>query len=149
LEEEHKLITRFVLDVAGPATLGDIAGPYAPWPVVLISLIVLFLGIPLIEALVYMALKWGNFKRSFKDAFLVNLITTLVGFGLLAVQPYLPNRNVLSRPDSFLVVAFILSILIEGAVLLRLRRHSTGHTGLVAIAANVVSYAGLYLLTIS
>ena len=143
----HRRRSVVLLDVIGPAVLVDLAGPSLP--VIVIGLLVLFLGIPLIEAVVYMAFKWGNFKRSYKDAFLVNLITTLVGFGLLVVQPNLQRGNVLSQPQGFLVVAFGLSVLIEGAVLLRLKRHPARRTWLVAIASNVVSYAGLLLLTIA
>ena len=143
----HRRRSVVLLDVIGPAVLIDLAGPSLP--VVVIGLLVLFLGIPLIEAVVYMAFKWGNFKRSYKDAFLVNLITTLVGFGLLVVQPNLQRGNVLSQPSGFLGVAFVLSVLIEGAVLLRLKRHPARRTWLVAIVSNVVSYAGLFLLTIA
>jgi hypothetical protein len=143
----HRRRSVVLLDVIGPAVLVDVAGPSLP--VIVIGLLVLFLGIPLIEAGVYMAFKWGNFKRSYKDAFLVNLITTLVGFGLLVVQPNLQRGNVLSQPAGFLVVAFGLSVLIEGAVLLRLKRHPARLTWLVAIVSNIVSYAGLFLLTIA
>jgi hypothetical protein len=143
----HRRHSVVLLDVIGPAVLVDLAGPSLP--VIVIGLLVLFLGIPLIEAAVYMAFKWGNFKRSYTDAFLVNLITTIVGFGLLVVQPNLQRGNVLSQPGGFLVVAFVLSVLIEGAVLLRLKRHPARRTWLVAIVSNVVSYAGLLLLTIA
>ena len=143
----HRRRSVVLLDVIGPAVLVDVAGPSLP--VIIIGLIVLFLGIPLIEAGVYMAFKWGNFKRSYTDAFLVNLITTIVGFGLLVVQPNLQRGNLLSQPQGFLVVAFGVSVLIEGAVLLRLKRHPARRTWLVTIVSNVVSYAGLLLLTIA
>lgn len=139
----HQRRSVVLLDVIGPAVLVDLAGPSLP--IVIIGLIVLFLGIPLIEAVVYMAFKWGNFKRSYKDAFLVNLITTIVGFILIAVQPSLSRGNALNTPSGFLMVAFGLSVLIEGAVLLRLKRHPARQTWLVAIASNVVSYALLLI----
>ena len=132
-----------LLDVIGPAVLVEVAGPSAP--VLIIGAIVLLLGIPLIEALVYLALKWGNFKRSYKDAFLVNLITTLVGVALGVVMPNLFRDNPLSSPSAFLVAAFALSVLIEGAILVRLKRQPAGRTWLVAVASNVVSYALLLI----
>jgi hypothetical protein len=135
----HRRRSVVLLDVIGPAVLAEVAGPSLL--VVVIGLFVLFLGIPLIEAVVYLALKWGDFKRSYKDAFLVNLITTIVGFILIAVQPSLSRGNALNTPSGFLMVAFVLSVLIEGAVLLRLKRHPARQTWLVAIASNVVSYA--------
>jgi hypothetical protein len=135
----HRRRTVVLLDVVGPAVLAEVAGPSLL--VVVIGLFVLFLGIPLIEAVVYLALKWGDFKRSYKDAFLVNLITTIVGFILIAVQPSLSRGNALNTPSGFLMVAFGLSVLIEGAVLLRLKRHPARQTWLVAVASNVVSYA--------
>ena len=132
-----------LLDVIGPAVLVEVAGPSAP--VLIIGAIVLLLGIPLIEALVYLALKWGNFKRSYKDAFLVNLITTLVGVALGVVMPNLFRDNPLSSPSAFLAAAFVLSVLIEGAILVRLKRQPAGRTWLVAVASNVVSYALLLI----
>ncbi len=132
-----------LLDVIGPAALVEVAGPSVP--VLIIGAIVLLLGIPLIEAGVYLALKWGNFKRSYKDAFLVNFVTTLVGFLLAALLPNLIRDNPLSSPSAFLVAAFILSVLIEGAILVRLKRQAAGRTWLVAVASNVVSYALLLI----
>ena len=138
-----------LFDVIGPAAVPEIVGSAISWPAAIIGALILFVGIPLVETVVYLVFKWGNFKRSFKDAFLVNLITTLVGFGLVALQPSLPYDNVLSRPGSFLVVAFVLSVAIEGAVLMRLKRQSASRTWLMALFSNVVSYAALYLLTVS
>lgn len=132
-----------LFDVIGPAALAEVAGPSVL--VLVIGLFVLFLGIPLIEAGVYLALKWGDFKRSYKDAFLVNFITTLVGFLLAALLPNLIRDNPLSSPSAFLVAAFALSVIVEGAVLLRLKRQSAGRTWLVAIVSNVVSYALLLI----
>jgi len=143
------LISPIVLDVIGPAAVPEIVGANIPLPALLISAIVLFLGIPLIEAVVYMVFKWGNFKRSFRDAFLVNLVTTVIGYLLVAIQPSLQSGNVLSQPSSFLVVAFVLSVVIEGALLVRLKRQTVGRTWLLALVSNLASYAGLFLLTIA
>ena len=97
--------------------------------------------------MVYMAFKWGNFRRSFIDAFMANLLSTLVGFITLLVSPYIGLGSLFTVLSGFLVVACVLSILIEGASLLRLKRHAASRTWLVAIAANLVSYAGLFLLS--
>lgn len=127
-----------LLDVGGPLLLLPIAG---------IGLLILLLGIPLIESIVYIALKWGNFRRSFIDAFMANLLSTLVGFIVLLVSPYIGLGNLFNVLSGFLAVACVLSILIEGASLLRLKRHAAGKTWLVAIVSNLVSYAGLFLLS--
>ena len=132
-----------LLDVIGPAVLTEVAGPSTI--VLVIGAFVLFLGLPLIEALVYLAFKWGNFKRSYTDAFVVNLITTLLGFALGVVAPNLVRDNPLGAPSVFLVAAFALSVLFEGAILVRLKRQPAGRTWLVAIASNVVRYALLLI----
>lgn len=147
-EQWHRYVAQrrrsvVLLDVIGPAVVAEVAGPSVL--ALVISTIVLLLGIPLIEAGVYMALNWGNFKRSYKDAFLVNLITTLVGVVLGVVMPNLFRDNPLSSPSAFLVAAFVLSVLIEGAILVRLKRQAAGRTWLVAVASNVVSYALLLI----
>lgn len=125
----------------------DVAGPLLLLPVAGIGLFILLLGIPLVESMVYIALKWGNFRRSFIDAFMANLLSTLVGFITLLVSPYIGLGSLFTVLSGFLVVACVLSILIEGASLLRLKRHAASRTWLVAIVSNLVSYAGLFLLS--
>ena len=137
----------FVAPRPRSVVLLDVAGPLLLLPVAGIGLLILLLGIPLIESMVYMALKWGNFRRSFIDAFMANLLSTLVGFITLLVSPYIGLGSLFTVLSGFLAVACVLSILIEGASLLRLKRHAAGRTWLVAIAANLVSYAGLFLLS--
>jgi hypothetical protein len=108
----------------------------------------------IIEAIVLLLLRWGNFWRCLLDSALANLASSLVGVvgvcGLVSgVEP-----DTTAAWIATLVVAFIISIAIEGAVLnLRQRRAATPHSSRVAwraaVVTNVVSYVlliGLFVL---
>jgi hypothetical protein len=127
-----------------PILADAIAGPV----VVLLGLAafgLLVLLIALVEAVVLWLLKWGGLWQALRDAFLMNVVSALVGFVLNlfagdwdAISPLVP-----------LLVAWLLSVLVEGAVLMLLRRHPPRLTWLAAVAANVASYAIIGLLMIT
>jgi hypothetical protein len=127
-----------------PILADAIAGPV----VVLFGLVaggLLVLLIALVEAVVLWLLKWGGFWQALRDAFLMNVVSALAGLVLNffagdwdAISPLVP-----------LLVAWLLSVLVEGAVLLLLRRHPPRLTWLAAVAANVASYAIIGLLMIT
>jgi hypothetical protein len=104
----------------------------------------IFSGIVLgLEAVVLWSLKWDTFGRSLLASFLMNLASTIVGvlaIGLLAT-------SLLNNFVSF-VLALLLSILIEGGVLMLMKRDATTKNWRVASIANVVSYGllGIFLL---
>ncbi|MEW5870110.1 MAG: hypothetical protein AB1894_12600 [Chloroflexota bacterium] len=114
-------------DVAGP---GLLIGIYA---LGIGILCVLFLLIVVIESAVLQFMRWGSFRRSLRGSFLMNLASTLVGFFFLALLPQWKLLGIL--------VAWALSVLIEGLVLLRLQRDAGRRNWTVALVANLVSYA--------
>jgi hypothetical protein len=96
-----------------------------------------------VEAVVLWLLKWGTIGRSLLSAFLMNLASSIVGImavGLFAIA----FDNVLPG----YIVALLLSILIEGGVLMLMKRGAVGENWRAAIIANLASYGllGVYLL---
>jgi sterol desaturase/sphingolipid hydroxylase (fatty acid hydroxylase superfamily) len=97
----------------------------------------------LLEALTMVQLQWDQPLLALRDSALVNIASTLAiwllsgilfGFGSILIV---------------LIVALVLSILIEGGVLLLLRRRPGPPTWLAALIMNIVSYIFLLVLTLS
>ena len=118
-------------DVAAPGlVLGQLALT-AGFLVLLFSLIVL------VESVVLQVLRWGSFKHSLRDSFWMNLASTLVGFFVLSLVPRLGFLG--------LLVAWMLSVLIEWAVLARFQPGQKRYMVSLALSANLVSYLLLIL----
>ena len=118
-------------DVAAPGlVLGQLALT-AGFLVLLFSLIVL------VESVVLQVMRWGSFKRSLRGSFWMNLASTLVGFFVLSLVPRLGFLG--------LLVAWMLSVLIEWAVLARFQPGQKRFTLTLALSANLVSYLLLIL----
>jgi len=118
-------------DVAAPGlVLGQLALT-AGFLVLLFSLIVL------VESVVLQVLRWGSFKRSLRGSFWMNLASTLVGFFVLSLVPRLGFLG--------LLVAWMLSVLIEWAVLARFQPGQKRYMVSLALSANLVSYLLLIL----
>ena len=109
----------------------------------LIAFLVFSAIVFVIEAVVLWLLKWGTFGRSLLSSFLMNLASTIVG--ILAI-----GLSVTGLSNNFLgfVIALLLSVLIEGGVLMLMKRGATRENWRAASIANVVSYAllGIFLL---
>ncbi len=116
-----------VFDVAGPGVLLFMVGAG------LGGLCILTLVITLLEAIVLLLLKWGSFGRSLAAALVMNLVTTMIGFGML----------VFMKGDAVylgLLLDFLLSILIEGGVLMLFRRGAARANWIASLSANAASY---------
>ena len=97
------------------------------------GLCILTLVITLLEAIVLLLLKWGSFGRSLAAALVMNLVTTMIGFGML----------VFMKGDAVylgLLLDFLLSILIEGGVLMLFRRGAARANWIASLSANAASY---------
>jgi len=114
-----------VFDVAGPGVVLLVVG------MGLLALCILTVLIVVAEAAVLFFLKWGTFKRSLLASLVMNLVTTLIGGGLMFL---------LSNTYLGLLVDFLLSVLIEGGVLLLFNRETVRKNWIAALAANAVSY---------
>ena len=134
---EEGLDLVLLLDVIGPAVLAEVAG--RSLLVVVIGLFVLFLGIPLIEVVVYLALKWGDFKRSYKpEVFLVLLALVGVGFGQMSrsisierSQPETPGFE----DHDLIVVALLAAIALRSALWSAFEWVLAGNLPLLLLAA--------------
>lgn len=116
-----------VFDVAGPGVVLFMVGAG------LGGLCILTLVITLLEAIVLLLLKWGTFGRSLVAALVMNLVTTMIGFGML----------VFMKGDAVylgLLLDFLLSILIEGGVLMLFKRGAPRANWIAALSANAASY---------
>jgi hypothetical protein len=117
-----------VFDIAGPGTLLLAGGLFFA---------VFSIGTLVIESLALWLLKWGSFGRSLLASFLMNLASTIVGFILLAFSFYVGNFYTL------FLVEFLLSVLIEGGVLMLLKRDAARQNWSASFVANVASYVFL------
>jgi hypothetical protein len=116
----------------------------------------LFIFVVALESLVLWRLKWGNFRRSFVDTLIANAVSTILGLGIYLVVfnvgydcrsvPYSDGVHVVTScgwsisPIIVFVLLWIASVIIEGGVLLLMRRHPPRQTWKVSIVANIVSY---------
>ena len=126
-----------------PNTLLDVAIGFRPdGP---LSLMGLLAAVVLLEGLVLTVFKYKDLKGSFRDALIVNVVTTLVGFflGMLDVEIYPGDLE-------GLLVFFVTSFVIEGALLTWLRKDfSLAKTWIAVVLMNVASYILFFVLSIA
>lgn len=112
-------------DIAGPGLLYAMAG----------GALLMLCGsglILLVESLILWLLKWGSFKRSLLASFVINLSTSILGIGIVAFT--------IQWGVWGLLIDFGLSVLIEGAILMLLKRNAARENWVAALAANGASY---------
>ncbi len=126
------MFTSIPFDVAGPGVLIAIAA------FSIVALIVLTLLITVAEAIVMLLLKWDKFGRSLWASLLMNITSTIFGGVLIAL-------GVLGGSYAWLVAAFVLSVLIEGGVLMLMKRGEVRKNLLTSLIANLASYLVIIL----
>ena len=126
------MFTSIPFDVAGPGVLIAIAA------FSIVALIVLTLLITVAEAIVMLLLKWDKFGRSLWASLLMNVTSTIFGGVLIAL-------GVLGGSYAWLVAAFVLSVLIEGGVLMLMKRGEVRKNLLTSLIANLASYLAIIL----
>ncbi len=126
------MFTSIPFDVAGPGVLIAIAA------FSIVALIVLTLIITIAEAIVMLLLKWDKFGRSLWASLLMNVTSTIFGGVLIAL-------GVLGGSYAWLVAAFVLSVLIEGGVLMLLKRGEVRQNLLTSLISNLASYLVIIL----
>ena len=97
------------------------------------ALIVLTLIISVVESIVMLLLKWDKFGRSVWASLLMNVTSTIFGGVLIAL-------GLFSDSYIWLAVAFVLSVLIEGGVLMLMKRGAARQNWIASLVANLVSY---------
>ena len=95
----------------------------------------LFIPIVAVEAVVLLLLKWGSFWRCVRDSLIVNFATTLLGIVLALLFPWYDAPSV-----GFFVLAWLLSVAVEGGLLFLLRRRPARQTWIAALSINTASY---------
>ena len=115
------------------SVLADVGGPILFAGFGVVAYLVLFL----LESIVLRLLKWGTFGRSLLASLLMNLPSTLVGFWLIWVVEF----SRLNRLQFLLIPAtWALSVVIEGGVLVLMKRDGGRQNWMAALAANTASY---------
>lgn len=93
--------------------------------------VLLFVLIWLVEAVALQLMRWGDFKRSSKASFWMNLASTVLGLFFLQAVLVLSFQNIL--------IAWALSVIIDVAVLMSLKRGKFRSNMIAAIVANLAS----------
>ena len=115
-----------LFDVPGPGLL--IAGALIGF----LGLVILTIVITLIEAAVLFWLKWDSFKRALLAAFLMNVVSTILGLFIAAPM--------LSFGFVGLLAAFVVSIVVEGIVLVLMKRGAARQNWIAVVVVNLASY---------
>lgn len=123
----------------------DVAGPFVFLLFGLAAFLVFSVIVFVLEAVLLWLLKWDTFGRSLLSSFLMNLTSTILGILLIGLL----LTGLLNGFLSF-VIAFGLSILIEGIVLMMIKPDAARENWRVAMIANVTSYIllGIFLFFI-
>jgi hypothetical protein len=121
------MLTSIPFDVAGPGVLLAIA-----------AFSIGALIITVAEAIVMLLLKWDKFGRSLWASLLMNVTSTIFGGVLIAL-------GLLGGSYIWLVAAFVLSVLIEGGVLMLMKRGEVRKNLLTSLIANLASYLVIIL----
>ena len=108
-----------------------------PLILLLTTLLIIFLLTVLIETVVLQLTRWGNFKDSARGALIMNGASLIVWVIMVFTVQEIGLAG--------LLIAWLLSTLIEWGVLTRLRPGMTRYNLLVAVLANLASYLILLL----
>ena len=124
-------------------TLADIADPILfGAPGYFVCSILSLAMIVLIEGTVLRLLRWGSWKIAFGHAFIINLVTSLIGTGLL-ISFKVEQFYQIPVPGLF-IGAFLLTVIVETIELKVLRRSvSFSRVTVNSLIANIFSYAFL------
>lgn len=119
----------------------DVAAPWALIAAAVFSLgalIILILIISVLESIVMLLLKWDKFGRGLWASLLMNVTSTIFGGVLIAL-------GLFGGSFIWLAAAFTLSVLIEGGVLMLMKRGAARQNWIVSLIANLASYLFIIL----
>ncbi|HVT83725.1 MAG TPA: hypothetical protein VHD35_00915 [Chitinophagaceae bacterium] len=110
-----------------------------------ILLLILF-AVILIEAVVMVLFKIGNFWKAFSHSSIVNIVSTIVGY--ILINQLDPLSGKISSLEQWLIFYWV-TVVMEGLLMMLLFTHtSKSKLWLVTVVMNLVSYVFLYLLTL-
>lgn len=107
-----------------------------------IGLIIFILIISMIETGVMVLLKWGDFWKSSRVSLEMNVASTILGMGGVLVSTWGLDKFSLWLA---IAIAFFLSVLIEGGILMLTKRDAPYLNWAVSLIANIASYAFVIL----
>jgi hypothetical protein len=113
-------------DIAGPGLLSPSAD--IGLPVFCLSVLII-IGI---ESLALLQLKWGTFKRAVLCSIVMNLVTFVIGIG---VVPFTLEMGLWG-----LLIDFVISVCIEFIILMTFKRGAMRENWNAALTANAASY---------
>jgi hypothetical protein len=124
--------------------LADIASPiYLGLPGLFAYSLISLMIIVLIEAIVLRLLRWGTWKIAFLHAFIINLVTSLIGTGLITFAKAENFAYDVPLPVLF-SAAFLVTVIVEAAELKVLRVSASFPRIIVnSLVANIFSYVFL------
>jgi hypothetical protein len=103
----------------------------------IITLLIIFILTTLVETVALQLLKWGSFKQSAQASVVMNIASIIIW----PLMVFLVQEIGIIA----LVIAVLLSTLIEAILLTRIKRETIGYNILVALIANLASYLILLL----
>ena len=115
--------------------LYDAGGAFIAWGIVLAFLTSI---ISVVESLVLRSQEWDKYGRCLWAAFMMNVASTVLGSVLVILTGW-------ARPYIWLPVSFVLSVLVEGGVLMLMKREAARENWKVSLKANLVSYLFIIL----
>ena len=101
-----------------------------------VNLIILTPIISVVEAVVMFLLKWDKFWRCLWVSLLMNAISTIFGIGSVVVGFLFSDLSLWLQ----VVLAFLLSVLLEGGVLMLMKRNAARLNWLTSLYTNIASY---------
>jgi hypothetical protein len=104
---------------------------------VALAILILICLITLVEAVTLQLLGWGNTRQSIRASLAMNVPSSVAGIILLVLFPQ-PNLR-------HLLIAWPILVIIEAAVLSRLRPQTLRYDWFTAVVANLASYLLLVL----
>jgi hypothetical protein len=112
-----------------------------------VALIIPTFIISLIEAVIMLLLRWDNFGYNLRISLLMNVTSTIFGIGsvLVGAMKFYNDLSIWSA----VAIAFLLSVLIEGGILMLMKRDTARLNWIVSLTANVVSYLLIILPPVS
>ena len=113
-------------DVAGPGLLYSSAGIGLP---VLCLAMLIIIGI---ESLALLQLKWGTFKRAVLCSIVMNLVTYVIGIGVVLFT--------LEMGLWGLLIDFVISAVVEFIILMMFKRGAMRENWNAALTVNAASY---------
>lgn len=103
----------------------------------ILALLVVDLIIALIEGVTLTLLKWNSSRTSLTVSYIMNIASGIInGILLILLQ---------NHPFLWLPISFIVSLLVEGFIMMYFKRDAVRQNSLLVIAANLASYVLLIL----